>query len=201
MILLKEPKSKRGQASLQSLITGAEKMFYKKGFYKTCIRDITDCAGVGLGTFYIYFKNKKAIYDYLLIHYSHVVRSRIASEIQKQNPKTRYDEEKIGLRTFIQIVTENHGLYKIIWEALYVDEQVFKNYYSSFAENYMHRIKDGQNREQVKKHDPEVVAYVLMGISSFIGLNWSIFKKSEPQELDRVCDQVLGILDKGLFLP
>lgn len=49
----------------------------------------------------------------------------------------------------------------------------------------------------MKNHDPEVVAYILMGVSNFIGLNWIMFKESD--EFDTVVEKVIKALDEGLF--
>ena len=49
----------------------------------------------------------------------------------------------------------------------------------------------------MRDHDPEVVAYLLMGVSNFIGLNWIMFK--ETTEFDDVVDKVIKALDEGLF--
>ena len=44
------------------LLKSAGKCFAKKGLTNTKISDITDLSGVGKGTFYLYFKNKKDIF-------------------------------------------------------------------------------------------------------------------------------------------
>lgn len=49
----------------------------------------------------------------------------------------------------------------------------------------------------MRDHDPEVLAYLLMGVSNFIGLNWIMFK--EANEFDDVVDKVIKALDEGLF--
>ena len=62
-----EPKTKRGKATLNKLIKAAAQVFYEKGFHNGSISDITRLAGVGNGTFYIYFDSKLSAYRYLLI--------------------------------------------------------------------------------------------------------------------------------------
>ena len=45
------------------LLTTAFDLFTKKGVNNTSIQDIADSAGVGKGTFYLYFKDKYDIRD------------------------------------------------------------------------------------------------------------------------------------------
>ncbi len=196
----KRPKSKRGEATRQTLIDSAEKLFYENGYVNTTIRDIVAEAGLALGTFYIYFDNKKEIYDHLLIQYSHLIRSKISLKIQEERPKTRLEEERIGLRTYLQVVKENKGIYKIIWESLHIDRNAFMNYYVNFAENYVRRLDEGKTKGYVKDHDSKVMAYFLMGVANFVGLNYLLFQDSSSDELDRVTDEVVNMLSNGLFV-
>ena len=42
----------------ETLLSSAFNLFTKKGFKETSIQDIAESAGVGKGTFYLYFKDK-----------------------------------------------------------------------------------------------------------------------------------------------
>jgi AcrR family transcriptional regulator len=192
-----QPKTKRGQATLDRLCDAAEQLFYKQGYYATSINDITSKAKVAPGTFYIYFTDKINIYKHLLVNYSHEIRMHIAVRIKEANVTTRKDAERIGLRAFLEYIHENKSMYNIIWESLYIDKRLFIEYYTDFAKNYATHIEEAIGKGQMKDYDPEVVAYLLMGISNFIGLNWIMF--SERSDVDHAVDEVMKILEKGLF--
>ncbi|OBR92945.1 HTH-type transcriptional regulator AcrR [Clostridium ragsdalei P11] len=57
-----KPKQKRALETRKKLITAAEQLFNKKGFYDTTSKDIAKEAGVSIGIFYNYFKDKSKIY-------------------------------------------------------------------------------------------------------------------------------------------
>lgn len=192
-----QPKTKRGQATLDRLCDAAEQLFYKQGYYATSINDITSKAKVAPGTFYIYFTDKINIYKHLLVNYSHEIRMHIAVRIKEADVSTRKDAERIGLRAFLEYIHENKSMYNIIWESLYIDKRLFIEYYTDFAKNYAYHIEEAIGKGQMKDYDPEVVAYVLMGISNFIGLNWIMF--SERTDVDHAVDEVMKILEEGLF--
>ncbi len=193
--LVNQPKTKRGQATLDRLCNASEQLFYKKGYHGTSIHDITGLAGVAPGTFYIYFEDKMSLYCYLLLQYSHRIRMHVAKAIK--NCPNRKEAERLGLKAFLQFIHENKHIYNIIWESLYIDKKLFVDYYTKFAQNYTSQIEIAQAKEEMKVYDPEVVSFLLMGISNFIGLNWVMFKESD--DFDYVVDQVINILDKGLF--
>ena len=79
----------------------------------------------------------------------------------------------------------------------FTDKKLFIEYYTEFAQYYIEHIQRAQAEGQMRDHDPEVVAYLLMGVSNFIGLNWIMFK--ETTEFDDVVDKVIKALDEGLF--
>ena len=50
----------------EQVLDAAKAVFAKKGFHKASIADIIHRAGIARGTFYLYFKNKRHIFDGLL---------------------------------------------------------------------------------------------------------------------------------------
>jgi len=76
---VREPKQQRGIQTKQRIIKAAYKLFASKGVHGTTAREIAQKAGVANGSFYAYFKNKKALLlemleDYLEIHFRTIWR-------------------------------------------------------------------------------------------------------------------------------
>ncbi len=192
------PKTKRGQKTLDNIVRAAEKLFYEKGYHASSIIDITNEAGIALGTFYIYFKDKYSLYKYLLLSYSHEIRKAIAVDIKPSH--TRFEAEKIGLKAFLHFIRENKHVYNIIWESLYIDKTLFVDYYESFARRYAHALEKSQGEGEVVKVDPTILSYLLMGVSNFIGLKYVMFDEDDEDEFDKVVDKVMEILKTGMFI-
>jgi AcrR family transcriptional regulator len=190
------PKTQRGQATLDKICQAAETLFYQKGYHNTSIVDITNLSGIALGTFYIYFKDKYYLYKYLLLRYSHQIRMAISTETK--DLQSRKEKERVGLKTFLKFTRENKHSYNIIWESLYIDKNLFINYYDIFAERYSKGMIEGQKDGEVIDADPTVISYFLMGVSNFIGLKYVMFDE-ENIDYDHVVDQVMSILENGLF--
>lgn len=180
---------------MDKICKAAEELFSEKGYYNTSIMDIAQKAQVAPGTVYIYFKDKKSIFKYLLEDLSYTIRKEIA--IATKDCKSRYEEEKIGFRVFFDFARKHIGLYKIIWESQFVDKELFKDYYDNFAGRYMKRIKAAQNNNEIADLDPETLAYCLIGITNFVGLKWIIFNdKPVP---DEVIEDIMKLLKFGMF--
>jgi AcrR family transcriptional regulator len=85
---------------LNKLLDTAFQLFADKGFKKTSIQDIVDNAGVAKGTFYLYFKDKYEIQDYLLARTSYKLFNRSLKEAEINNIQ-RLDDKIIYIINYI----------------------------------------------------------------------------------------------------
>ena len=190
-----EPKTKRGKATLEKIINAAATIFYEKGFHGGSISDITRLAGVGSGTFYIYFDSKLSVYRYLLIEYGKRIRSNSSKAIM--NCSSRKEAERCGIRSFFEFVLNDQAIFNIIWESLYIDKQLFDDFYTTFSNSYTSRLKYAQADGEVKNLDPNVLSYALMGIINFVALNSLVLK--QEKNIDYLVDEVMKLLENGMF--
>lgn len=192
------PKTKVGERSFNKIIKAGKVLFAKDGYQSTSINDIIAKSKVAAGTFYIYFENKLALYLYLLDEYRKSIRES-ATNATKGLTK-RFDIEKAGLKAFITYCKKDPLVYKIIWESMFVDMNIFKDYYSSFAKSYISHlvkhVKDSEIRDDI---DLETLSYVLMGISNFVGLQIIFNENSDEVDIDFVVDETMKILKTGMF--
>ena len=192
------PKTRVGEKSFKKIIKAGKTLYAKDGYHSTSINDIISKAKVAAGTFYIYFDSKLALYLYLLDEYSHNIR--FAAKEATKDCKTRFEIERAGLKAFIMYVRKDPLAYKLIWESLFVDPDIFKEYYSNFASSYVTRLKPfveaGEIREDI---DLETVAYILMGISNFVGLQIVFKENATENDVDYVVDESLKLLHDGMF--
>lgn len=78
------PKQERSKETKRSIINTGLKLFSEKGFYKTNSKEIAREAGVSIGTFYIYFQDKKALFKEVLVDYHKKIRAVLENfEIEK----------------------------------------------------------------------------------------------------------------------
>lgn len=192
---VKAPLTKRGNKTRQKLLVAAEKVFGETGYFQASIVDITKEASVAQGTFYIYFPSKYAIFKELIIQMSKDFRSKIKGEIG--GVKDYQKVLRIGFRTFFTWVKEHRNLYSIVQQALLVDENLYRSYYQRLAEGYIRELKEAaKNDDSLIDHDPETIAYSLMGISQFIGMRWVYWDNADVP--DPVFEDVMGIIFHGI---
>ena len=93
-------------------------MFASVGYHEASIVKITEEAGVGLGTFYLYFEGKQAIFDEVVED----LNRRVRHAMTRRRPLagTRLEAERAGFRAFFRFTAEHPALYRIIRQAEFV---------------------------------------------------------------------------------
>ena len=189
------PKTKHGMTKLQLLLESAEKLFTRASFSEVSVSEICKEAHTAVGTFYIYFDSKTDVYRYLVEHYKQQIKQALAQSIA--DCTTRAEMEREGIKCFVKYAVANPNVYNIVWGSLAVEKEMFENYYISFAESYARALT--RSKDELKVEDVTTMAYMLMGITNFLGLR-AMFDQMTPQQIDDVVDRaIMPILQKGMF--
>ncbi|PSN82693.1 TetR family transcriptional regulator [Candidatus Marsarchaeota G2 archaeon ECH_B_SAG-F08] len=174
------PTTERGRKSLQKILEASKKVFAEKGFHKTKIYDIAIGAGVAYGLVYSYFNGKKDILIELVKMINHDLRKHLA--VRTSGLKDRISIEQEGFKAFFEWFRENKFAYKILREAEIVDEEIYKWHYKKIAEGYSRRLESAMKKGEIRKMDPELLSYTLMGIADFVGKRYILWGDSELDE-------------------
>ena len=178
----------RGQRTRQRLLDAAESAFGQRGYFATSIVDVTRRARVAQGTFYIYFPSKRAIFTELVRQRSRDVRRTIQDAVR--GLRDRAEIERAGFHAFFRFIDRHRSMYRIVRQAEFVDPAVFRWYYRHFAEGYVAGLREAQRAGQVRRIDPEVLAFCLMGIGDFVGMRWVLWERRGPS-----ADVVNGMME------
>ena len=189
----------RGERTRQRLLEAAEQVFAQHGYHDASIVKITEAAGVGQGTFYLYFDGKKRIFDELVLDLNARVR-RAMTEASSQGT-TRAESELLGFGAFFRFTGEHPALYRIIRQAEFVSPETLQLHYERLTEGYMAGLQQAMAAGEVAEGDPEVLAWSLMGIGELVGMRWVLWdgKAEMPEqvfdELARIIIRALGAKD------
>lgn len=196
--MVKKPVTRRGRRTRQKLLDAAEAIIGEQGFDNASIVEITQQAGVAQGTFYIYFPDKTAVFIELVKELSRSLRREIAEAVAGLDD--RLEVERVGFRTFFRFTHKHRKLYRVVRQAEFVDEDIFKWYHRRLAEGYARGLEEAMEKGQIRRLDPECLAYCLMGIAVFVGMRWEIWTK-EPIP-DEIFDQMMTFIRHGMaFCP
>ncbi len=189
------PVTARGQRTRQKLIDAAEHVFGGAGYHQAGIAEITQRAGVGLGTFYLYFPDKHAIFADLVRTLNHRLRADIQASIAALDD--RVDQEVAGFEAFFTFLEHHRNLYQVIRQAEAVDPSLHRWHYETLAKGYVRGLRAAQVGGQIAGDlDPEAVAFALMGIAEAFGMRWVYWDKKRPSAAARRSVRLL--IERGL---
>lgn len=190
----RRPATERGRATRQALLDAGEKLFGQEGYHETSVADLTREADVGHGTFYLYFEGKKELFDELIRHLSHELRSAIARAVE--GLEDRFEIERVGFETFFRFALEHRDLYTVVHQAAAVDPELSRWYYRRLGEGYTEGLAAAAGEGQVRDLDPEAMAYCLAGMGHMVGMRWVLWEGELPPE--RWMDDFMSFLRHGL---
>ncbi|HXF98735.1 MAG TPA: TetR/AcrR family transcriptional regulator [Gaiellaceae bacterium] len=195
------PLSSRGAATRTRLLEAAEQVFAELGYHDASIVKITEAAGVGQGTFYLYFSSKKEIFDELVLDLNRRVRHAMAEGAAAG--RTRAEKEVLGFAAFFRFTAEHPALYRIIRQAEFVSPEMLHRHYERLTEGYVAGLRQAMLDGEIAEGDPEVLAWALMGIGELVGMRWILWAGRDAlppdvfEELARIIRRTLGAREDG----
>lgn len=176
------------------MLDAAAREFGERGFHEAAINRITESAGVAMGTFYVHFESKEAIYRALVSHMGHVTRRWIAERVA--DAPDRLAAERLGLKAFIEFVRDHPDLYRIVNEAQFVAPDAYHQYYSDFAEAYSGHLRNAAGKGEISHGKDEERAWALIGASVFLGMRFGVWDNDKPAAA--VAEAVGDLFEFGL---
>jgi AcrR family transcriptional regulator len=187
--------SARGTRTRQRVLEAAEAVFAEHGYHDASVVKITEAAGVGQGTFYLYFTSKQEVFDELVRDLNRRVRHAM-KEASSQG-HTRLEAELLGFRAYFHFTAEHPALYRIIRQAEFVSPEMLRYHYERLSAGYVKALREASTGGEIADLDPEVAAWALMGMGELIGMRWILWEHAEEipkevlAELDRIIHCVL----------
>ncbi len=167
------PATARGERTRQKLVDAAEVVFGHKGYEAASIAEITQEAGVALGTFYVYFPDKKTLFVETVDKLGDRLRKELSEGIEGR--ADRFEVEEAGIRAFLAFVRRHKLLYRIVRQAEFVDPECFRRYYERMAAPYARGLETAMADGKVRRIDPEPLAWILMGLTDFLGMRYVLW--------------------------
>ena len=120
------PKQKRGHKTRSHILKVAKDLFAHQGYYAVNSNQIAAEAGVSVGTFYTYFKDKKDVLLEILYSFYDHFWTDVAKNAQADLPKT-YDL-KLILRTIVEksfeAIDRDPDFSRLVYSMRYFDEDI-----------------------------------------------------------------------------
>ncbi|MFF2390659.1 TetR/AcrR family transcriptional regulator [Agromyces sp. NPDC058104] len=167
------PRTARGEKTRRRLLEAAEHVFAAHGYHEASVSRITERAGVGQGTFYLYFDTKLDVFNELVEDLNHRVRQAMSEG--SRGAASRIEAERAGFAAFFRFTAEHPALYRVVREAELVSPDALRLHYSRIVEGYIDGLRDAAEEGEIGDIDPTVAAWALMGVGEMIGMRWVLW--------------------------
>ena len=190
-----EPAQRREQILLH-----AANLFGTRGYHAVSISDIIRDAGIARGTFYIYFKNKRAIFDEIL----DILVVRIKSCIEKVDLSEKAPSVKeqllSNLAAIFDLLIKNRALLSILLEgAVGLDKgfaEKLDGFYRQITDTIDSSLLLGRDMGLIRPCDTRLAALAAVGALKEV-LHDALRSNNARYDLDSVAAALLDIYMNG----
>ncbi len=183
----------------QQIVDGACRIFFKKGYHPTTIRDIANACDMSIGQLYHYISSKDDVL-YLVHKYSQTIwydylkKSKID---QIDDPKKKLIE---ALRHSLEFIIENKKLIQFIYsESKYLDKRYLRIVLDLDHENivgFWCGLLNEIKKTQAIKGDIDIMGSVIAYLVAFLALRgWTLKDKPNRENVDALVEFILRGLD------
>jgi AcrR family transcriptional regulator len=150
------------------LLTEGREMFVRYGLKKTSIADLTRAAGIGQGSFYLFFRSKEDLFFEILDHEEKMLREIIADMLSSCEP-TRMRIKEVMIQS-LTLLSENELIASVLHSDDYerlmnrVPEDKVASHLAEES-NYVEReLQQLQSKGVFKRVKSEVISGVLYAL-------------------------------------
>ncbi len=199
------PKASRIRADRRAQVLDcAKKIFSRKGFHSASISDIVNQARIARGTFYLYFENKRDIFDSLLEELLAELRSRIRPVDLAPGSPPPLVQVKANIRRVLELVRDEPELMRILLHhAPGLDEQsaqIVRAFYERVLTLVARSLEHGKRLGLIRECDTRVAAACVLGIMKE-ATDLLTAGREAPSTLEVVVEEVIDFGLRGLFVP
>jgi AcrR family transcriptional regulator len=186
----------------EQLLQSATVAFGSRGYHQTQVSDIIKQAGVARGTFYLYFKGKREIFDCIMTDLLEQVSSKVRSL-----PRDAADQIPTQLKGNIARVTDllldQPMLAKILFnESVGLDSELdrrLRQFYSQLLALICKGLNQGQEMGFVRQGNVKVLAIALLGAVKEIFYQY--FLGTEQPDRDTIVSELFSLVIHAVTHP
>lgn len=191
-----EPKTRKGKETIKKILDASLEVIAEKGFMNTTVEDITRKANVAYGLFYYYFKDKREVLEELMKGINRDMRYYLKTNTSSYS--SRIEMEKAGILKYLEWFEMNKKYHKVIIEAEVHDPAIYIWFFTKLADRYKIGLTEAMKRGEIVNVDPELLAYILIGIGEILGKRYSLWGNGEINDKLR---NDIKILIQNLLTP
>lgn len=197
----RSPSTKRGTETYETLLQAGASVFSRHGFRQASVAEICRRSRVANGTFYQYFPDKEQLFLTLIKQMANQLQASLESAVA--HPAPAIEQLYAALKTHLEFIGSQTALYRVFREAEFVQTELPRQLYGRLANFYQKILQEGQSTKQLRRLDPEVVSFSLIGMAEFIALRYIFWDRGLPPHVEETLHDLIsyGISGERPFVP
>src|SRR5262245_45098648 len=161
------------------LRAAATRVLAEKGLHQTTVADIAAAADVGVGTFYLHFPTKEALFDSVVEET--VGRLKATIDEARAGAVEPLAKIRAANAAFCRFADENRAVFRIVFGHAAAYNDVIRRAQSLFAADVEETIREGVASRALASLPPPLVAQAVVGMATQM-LSWWTQHESIPIE-------------------
>ncbi len=190
------------QARRAQVLRHAKRIFARKGYHRTNVADIIARARIARGTFYLYFQNKKDLFEELLEQVLTELTSRILRLRVGADQPDPVEQLRDNLRRVVEYVLEERELTDILLNhSVGFDrelDQRIREFYDRIAMLIQRSLDLGIEMNLVRKSDTRAIAYCILGAIKEVV---SLLSRTPKSDTSALVEEILDFGLRGVARP
>ena len=184
-----------------SILNAAKEMFAINGYHDTSISDIIKRADIARGTFYLYFKDKREIFDALFDQLLQKINESLMRVTIAPDQKPPLDQIAENLHRIFQLAMNDPELARILFRHApgldSITDQKIEGFYNKIASLVEGALALGEKMNIVKKGDFKLISIFITG-----GVKEIMDRITRPEnhmpQIDKIIKELIDFNLQGL---
>jgi len=150
----------------QRILNHARDVFARRGYHDAKIDDIVAAAGIARGTFYLYFDDKRTVFEEIVDRAFTQISMAIVRVDPRDTGRTVADQVYENIRRIVGTLLEDRPRTKILLAAVGLDptfDRKLQSFYEVVENLLIESLREGQELGVVAPGDARMFAYLIMG--------------------------------------
>jgi TetR/AcrR family fatty acid metabolism transcriptional regulator len=193
----------RGADKRDRILTAAERIFARHGFFAAKVSDVAKEAGVADGTIYLYFKSKDDLLISLFERRMRQLNTALKDAIAGKPPR---EQLRAFIRTYLQLVHDEPAAAEVLTIELRQSAKFMKEYDNVELADFLRMLAGVVTATSLDSAVPaHMAARMIFGILDELVIAWVLAKAplgggTRPKKFDivRAADWVIKLVETGL---
>ena|SRR5688572_18089396 len=160
---------RRRERTRQDLLGAAERVLAEKGLHRTKIADIAAAADVGVGTFYLHFPTKEALFDAVVE--DTMRRFKASIDEARRSVDDPIEQMRAANAAFCRFARDNREVFRIVFGHAAAYNEVIRRAQALFAADVEDSVRRGVAIGAFAPLPPALVAQAVIGMATQV-LSW-----------------------------